>query len=257
MHVAKDFSRGFGCFTKGLKTWASKPRLMLLGALPAIIVSLLMFLLVVWTISNTYEWATALTGFADGWGPLLREGLRISMGLAFAAAIIVFCIVTFVTITLTVGAPFYERIWKDTEASLGGLTHQVQFSLRQQVSKSTGDILRTLQIALTTSVIAFLIGLIPVVGSIAAAIFVTVRGSRALAVELTAYAADARGWSFAERKQRLDARPLLMFGASFPCYLACLVPGGAVVMMPAAVVAGTHLVRELESTNTYPRRPVA
>ncbi len=256
MQFAKDFARGFSFFAAGVATWARRPKLMLLGALPAVIVSALMFLLIWWSISNTYEWATALTGFADPWSDLLREGLRITLGLALAIAIILFCIVSFVTVTLLVGSPFYEQIWRTTEQSLGGIGGEVQLRLTEQVRKGVGDAARTLRMALATSAVAVLIGLIPVVGSVAAAVFVAVRGSRALAVELTGFAADARGWSFDERKRALDGRPLMTLGFAFPCYLASIVPGGAVLAMPSAVVAGTLCVRDLASSQRRDERPI-
>jgi CysZ protein len=257
MSPFKDFARGFGYFVTGLKLWATKPRLMLLGALPALIVSAFMFLLIWWSVPRTYDWSTAMTGFADGWTILFREGLRITLGVALAIAIILVCIVSFVTVTLLVGSPFYERIWLHTENTLGDFEGAVELSLQQQVRKGIGDVARTLRMALVTSLLAVLIGLIPVVGSIAAAVFVAVRGSRALAVELTGFAADARGWTFDERKRELDSRPLRTLGFSFPCYLATIVPGGAVLAMPAAVVAGTLVIRDAASSRRQGERPLA
>lgn len=245
-----DFSEGASYFVAGVKAWATKPKLMLLGAIPAVIVSIVMFLIVAWSVPRTYGWAAGVTGFADDWTMLLREGVRLTLGVAFSVAIIMFCIVSFVALTLFVGSPFYEQIWKATERSMGGLPAAAQLRFTQQVSKEIAGVGRMMVMALTTSVIAILIGLIPLVGSVLAAIFVTWRGSRALAVELTAYAADARGWSFDKRKRALDARPMKMLGSSLPFYLAFVVPGGAVLGMPAAVVAGTLLVRDLDKESS-------
>ncbi|NLE98085.1 MAG: hypothetical protein GX596_08870, partial [Propionibacterium sp.] len=150
MRFTNDFSDGVGYFAAGVKSWGTRPKLMLLGAIPAVIVSALMFALVAWAVPRTYSWASALTGFADEWALLFREGARISLGIAFAIAIVMFCIVSFVTITLTVGGPFYEQIWKATEKSLG-FSGGVQLGLTQQVSKGVGDMLRMLAMALKTS----------------------------------------------------------------------------------------------------------
>lgn len=246
---AGDFSQGAGYFLTGVKTWATRPKLMLLGSLPALIVGTLMFLLVVWAVPRTYGWAAGITGFADDWALLFREGIRLALGVALAIAIIMVCIVSFVTITLLVGGPFYERIWRSTEQSLGGLPSSPASRITQQVARGVGDAARMLGMALTTSLVAVLIGLVPAVGGLLAALFVTWRGSRALAIELTAYAADARGWTFEQRKKVLDRHPMKALGAAFPCYLAFMVPGGAVLVMPAAVVAGTLLLHDLASSH--------
>ena len=246
LRVLSDFRDGLRHFAGGLRFWASNPKVMLFGAIPAIIVSVLMFALIIWSVPQTYAWATAMTGFAEGWSNLLREGLRITLGIALAVAIIYFCIVTFVTITLLVGDPFYERIWRAAEQERGGF-EEVSTPFVQQLSRTANTVVRSLGMGLLTSLLGLLIGLIPLVGGALAALFVGVRGSRALALELTGFAADARGWGFRQRKQAVDRRLGLALGTILPFYLLFMIPGGAVLGMPSAVVAGTSLLRDLDS----------
>lgn len=246
MRFAREFGRGFGFFTSGLKGWLTKPKVLLLGALPALITSALMFLLLWWALPSTYGWSTALTGFAEGWALALREGVRITLALAMAAGIVALCVLTFVNITLFVGGPFYEQIAKHTDRVRGGIPNEVRIGFGRQVMRGAGDAWRLLQYSLTTASYAFLVGLIPVLGPPLAAVVVLVRATHGLAMEVTAFAGDARGWSFEARKRRLREHSFLAFGAAFPSYLAFLVPGLAVIVMPAAVVAGTLLVRELD-----------
>lgn len=223
---------------------------MLLGVIPAMLVWAAFLALIVLVVPRTPVIARWATPFAAEWSLLARELLQATLAIAMSVALIYLAIVTFVSVTLLVGSWFYERIWAATEERLGGMEQRVELGFRATVGKTVDDTGRSILMALTTAALAFLIGLVPVVGSIAAAVFVTYRGARSAAVELTAFAGDARGWSFAERRRRIDRRPLLMLGTALPYYLSFLVPGLAVVTMPAGVVSGTHLVRELTQAET-------
>ena len=249
MRFVSDFRQGFRHFASGIKFWATNPKIMLFGAIPAIVVSLLMFALIIFALTFTYDWSTALTGFATDWSNLAREGLRITLAIAMSVGIVYFCLVTFVTITLLVGDFFYEKIWRAVETQEGRF-EEVALPLTQQLSRTAGTVLRSLAMGLMTSLLGVLIGLIPVVGGPIAAAFVAFRGSRALAIELTGFAADARGWNFDRRRRAVDSRLGLALGTILPFYLLFMVPGGAVIGMPSAVVSGTRLLRDLDHRTT-------
>lgn len=220
---------------------------MLLGALPAIIVGVLFFAIIAGASTGSYQLATWVTSFADSWALQWRELLRLTLAIAIVVALIYFLLITFVAVTLFVGGPCYERIWRATENASGTLPPHLPGRARDQVTKSLSDLARSILMALHTALLGFLLGLIPLVGAPAAAVFVTIRGVQALALEITSYAADARGWSFAQRRQRLKQHVLRTFGLAFPFQLVFIIPGGALVGMPAAVAAGTLLVCDLST----------
>lgn len=251
----QDLPTGIRLAGRGLRGWAGTPKLMLLGAIPAVLVWAIFLALIVLVVPRTPAIARWATPFAADWSLLAREVLQVTLAIAMSVALIYLAIVTFVSVTLLVGSWFYERIWAATEERLGGLEQRVELNFRATVGKTVDDTGRSVLMALTTAALAFLIGLVPVVGSIAAAVFVTYRGARSAAIELTAFAGDARGWSFAQRRRRIDRRPLLMLGTALPYYLSFLVPGLAIVTMPAGVVSGTHLVRTLVEGETPPSTP--
>src|SRR5690606_16949859 len=97
---------GAGHLARGFGMWRRRPRLMLLGMVPALIVFLLLlaaFLVLVWQVDSLVDRATP---FADDWGSAPRTVLRVGLMLAVLAAAVFLAAVTFVGLTLAVGDPF-------------------------------------------------------------------------------------------------------------------------------------------------------
>jgi CysZ protein len=61
-----------------------------------------------------------LTPFADEWDDPWPTLVRSAVGAIIFAAAVVLAAVTFTAVTLAVGDPFYERIWRAVELELGG-----------------------------------------------------------------------------------------------------------------------------------------
>ncbi len=86
----------------------------------------------------------------------------------------------------------------------------------------------------------FLIGLVPVVGPIVGPILGVLIAGRLLAGELVSRALEARGMDRAAQKALLAGHRQTMLGFGAVVQLCFLIPFGAVLMMPAAVVGSTH-----------------
>lgn len=97
-----------------------------------------------------------------------------------------------------------------------------------------------------------LLGFVPVVGQVVGLIVGALVGGRALALELTGFAGDARGLSLAERRRLLGEHRAVSLGFGVAVYLAFLIPGGAVVATPAATAGATLLLRALRGEPTLP-----
>jgi CysZ protein len=108
-----------------------------------------------------------------------------------------------------------------------------------------GDGLRVMIMALLAAIVLVLIGLIPVVGSVLAVILGVVFAGRVLARELTTRPLEARGMDRSRRLALLRTRRARALGFGVAVQLCFLVPGGAIIVMPAAVAGGTQLAREL------------
>lgn len=241
--VLAEFFRGVGDLGRGFGFWVTSPRLMLLGAVPALLVGVVWAGLLLWLFLSIDGVATAVTPFADEWAGGLRSGVRLlAEGVVVATALVV-AVLSYSAVVLTVGDPFYERISRAVEARLGDPPAEHDEPFVRGVLRAAGDGLRLLGGSVVVGVLVFLVGLIPVAGAPLAGVLGAVLGGRLLAVELTGTPFDARGHSPAERRRllRRDRPRVLGFGVA--TWLVFLIPFGAVVAMPAAVGGATSLTR--------------
>jgi CysZ protein len=246
---------GAGILLRGFATWSRDPGLMLLGAVPALIVGIVMLGLLILLGFQVGGWATALTPFVDGWDPILSEVVRAALALGMLAGAVVLCVLTFAAITLTVGEPFYERISRSVDTRLGGTHEAPQLGFWRSIGKGVRDAAVLIGMAIGTGLVVFLVGLVPLVGTVLGLVVGALLGGRALARELTGIAGDARGMTLADRRALLAAHRWRTLGFGTVAYLLLLVPGLAVVATPAAIVGGTLLVRDLRGEPTTAPEP--
>ncbi|NLT25798.1 MAG: EI24 domain-containing protein [Microbacteriaceae bacterium] len=241
----REFFAGVGVFFRGVRMWASRPGLMALGAVPALIVSVAYVLAIVALGANAGAIAEWATPFADGWPEAGQQLLRLLVAVAVVAAAVAAGVLTFAAVTLAVAAPFMERISRAVDVELGGAPAPIDEPVLRAVGRGIGDALKLIGIALLTAILVFVVGLVPVLGSVLGWTTGAVLGGRALSIDLTGAPAEARGIRLAQRERLLARNRARALGFGMMTYLAFLVPGGAVVGTPAAAVGGTLLLREL------------
>lgn len=243
--VIGEFFRGVGLFFRGFTTWATSPGLMALGAIPALIVGLVFLGALVGVMAwapGAVEWATPFAGqWDEGW----RVTLRVALSIALIAGTVALGVMTFAAITLTVAAPFIDRISELTERRLGGIENRIDETVWTSIKRGVRDGLVLIGTGIVTGLIVTVVGLIPIIGGVLGWTTGAFVGGRALAIELTGTPGDARGITLRERQRMLGERRPLALGFGVCAYLMFLVPGGAVVGTPAAAVGGTLLLREL------------
>ncbi len=240
------FARGAGFLFRGLRMWRQRPGLMALGLVPAFVVLVVLvglFVTLVLVADGVIEWATP---FADDWSDLWQGLLRIGLYVAVVLGSMFLSVVTFTGLTLAVGDPFYERIWKQTELMLGGdVPDRGVGWLRGAI-----DGIGLIGLGIVTTVAVFVIGLVPVVGPIVGPVLGLVVAGRLLAGELVSRALEARGMNRAAQKALLAGHRSTMLGFGVVVQVCFFIPFGAVVMMPAAVVGSTMLAREVLDART-------
>lgn len=254
--MVSEFFTGVGLLFRGLRVWATAPKLMLLGMIPAFLVGLAFVAAIVALGINLERLAEFVTPFAGSWAEPFRTGVRILAGLALLAAALLVAVYTYTTITLMVGAPFYERIWLHVERRFGQPPESgVPFwrGFWRGVWSGIRIIVPTLLLALGL----FLVGFIPVVGQVLVIVLGALVGGWFLALELTGLAFDGRGKTLSERRTILKQRRARTIGFGAASYLVFLIPLGAVVMMPAAVAGGTLLSRSALGESVTPTSPDA
>ena len=257
----REFFRGVGMLGKGFGTWRTAPRVMLLGAIPALIVAVVYIAGLTLLLLNLPAITDNLTRFADEWEPVLQGLLRGLFALAFLVVFAFFWVYTYTALTLAVGDPFYERIWRNVEAQLGDAPVEPEIGFWRSFGRAILDFLRLFVPTLLLGVLVFAIGFVPLVGGVIAVVLGAFIGGWFLAVETTGLAFDARGFSQRERRRMLRSRRALTLGFGVASYLLFLVPGLTVFAMPAAVAGATRLTREVLSpaaaTPPFPAAPPA
>ncbi|MFB7893899.1 EI24 domain-containing protein [Microbacterium sp. NPDC056044] len=237
----REFFGGVGLLGRGFAQWRRRPGLMALGLVPAAIVGLLFLGGLVALSASLPALTEAMTPFADGWPGVWATVFRIAVGTALLGAALVLVAVTFTALTLLVGDPFYERIWRAVETDAGSSRFEGDYGFWRSVGDGLSLIARGIGIAL----VAALIGLIPLAGAVASTVFAVLCTGWLIADELTSRALTARGLTGHARRELLRRRRWRVLGFGVATQLCFLVPLGAVATMPAAVAGATLLARAL------------
>jgi CysZ protein len=225
---------------RGFRLWGSRPGAMLLGAVPALVVGAVYaagFVALALNIEGVVTW---LTPFAADWDETGRQALVVLLGAAILIGVGALGVVSFTAVALVVGDPVYERIWRASEQVLGGLVEAPIGFWR-----SAGDAIVLLLRSIGAGLLAALAGLVPVVGPIASTVLGLVLGGLILSRELLVRPLEARGIDSATLGALLRGHRARALGLGVMTQACFLVPGGALLVMPAAVVAATDLARRL------------
>lgn len=236
----RDFFAGAATLGRGFAYWRTRPGLMALGLIPAAIVGALLLAGLITLAAFLPALAEALTPFADGWPSVWATVIRVTAGTAVFAAALVLVAVSFTALTLIVGDPFYERIWRAVEAEAGEPPAESPYGVWRSVADGLWLLVRGVGVALAATALA----LIPVVGAIASTVFAIGFTGWLIADELTSRALIARGFVPRERRQHLRVHRGRMLGFGVATQLCFMLPLGAVIAMPAAVAGATLLGRE-------------
>lgn len=237
----REFTRGMALLGGGFRYWRRRPRLMALGLIPAAIVATVLLACLVALATSVPGITVALTPFADGWPGLWASVIRIAVGTALIGAALVIVAISFTALTLFVGEPFYERIWRAVEVDLGDAPPASEGGFWSSLADGAGLVFRGIGVAL----FAALLGLIPGVGGALSAVTAVFLTGMLLADELGSRALTARGLVASQRRALMRRHRALTLGFGVATQLCFLVPGGAVATMPAAVAGSALLAREL------------
>jgi len=247
----QEFGTGVRTLIRGFELWRTRPGLMNLGLVPAgisIVILGAVLLPLVFGMTSISAW---LTPFAEEWPAPWKGLLRGAVGFVIVAAAIALSTAVFSALTLTIGDPFYQRIWHAVEVDLGDPPPADGGGFWTAL----GEGLRLVVLGILTAVLVLLIGFIPLIGGILGGVLGVVLSGRLLARELTGRAFDARDLSPADRAALFSGSRARVLGFGVATQLCFLIPGGAVVMMPVAVAASTMLARDMMTRTPLAARP--
>lgn len=211
------------------------------GLLPGAIVGVLLVValsLFAASLPGLVEWATP---FADTWPAFWAGAIRIGIGLASLVAAVIVAVVSFTALSLALGEPFYDRIWRSVESAQPGGVPAGSTGFWSSIGDAASLFARGLGVA----VLAAIVGLVPVIGSALGAVTGIVLTGWVLADELSARSLGAHGLDRTARRRLLRSRRARALGFGVATQLCFAVPFGAVAVMPAAVAGSTLLARSL------------
>ena len=247
----REFARGVALLGRGFAYWPRRPGLMALGLVPAAIVGALFLSGLIALGAFLPGLTVALTPFADGWPGIWATIIRAAVGTALLGSALVLVAISFTALTLLIGEPFYDRIWKAVETDAGDSDIDGDYSFWRSLWDGLVLFARGVGIA----VLSALMSLIPVVGGVLGTVFAVLFTGWLLADELTSRALTARGMAPAVRRKLLRQHRARVVGFGVATQLCFIVPLGAVATMPSAVAGSTLLARSLLEAAPAPQSP--
>lgn len=247
----RDLAAGVRYLARGFGMWGRRPKLMLFGAIPALLAALLLLGALIglgFGITDLTDW---MTGFAEDWPVWLETTIQVFAGIVVFALAIWLSVLVFTTLTLLIGDPFYEKIAEAVDDELGG-TRVVERGIFASIAISLKDNLRMLGKSLIIGILLFVLGFVPVIGTFLAIFIGALVGGWFLSVELSGYAFQRRGHRYKQYRKLLAKRRGLAIGLGTCVFLLFLIPLGAVLTMPAAVAGSTFLARDVLGEPTSP-----
>jgi CysZ protein len=237
----QEFLDGARLLGRGWGMWRRRPGTMARGLIPAALVGILVLVAIATLVLNLGSIGDWLTPFADDWDPALEQAAELAAQAVVLVAAVVLVVITFTALTLTIGEPFYDRIWRAVEQESTGTVPDGSTGFWRGAVDGVSLVAR----GLVAAVLAGAIGLVPLVGTVLGWVTGVLLTGWVLAHELSSRALVARGISRQERNALLRGHRARALGFGVATQLCFLVPGGAVATMPAAVAGSTLLAQSL------------
>jgi CysZ protein len=242
---AQEFVAGVGLLFRGLGTYARNPGLVMLGMLPALITFALLVGVFIVLLVFLGPVSRAVTWFADDWSTTARDLVRVLADIAIIGVFWLLAVVAFTGLTLAVGEPFYEKISERVEHDLGGVPDGADLPWWREVFRGIGEAIRLLVFSAVFGVLLFIAGLLPGVGQTVVPVVGAFVGGWVLALELTGVPFARRGLRLRGRRKVLRQHRYLVLGFGVSVFVCFLIPLGAIIVMPAAVVGATLMTRRM------------
>jgi CysZ protein len=257
----RDFVTGLRYFGQGFGLLVRRPKLLLIGMLPAVLTTAIHLGGMIALVVNAGHLAALVTPFADGWSGGERMVTRLAAGFALVGVAALLGLVGFTAVTLIVGGPFYEHIAERIEDELGVTQGHLDLPWTKQLLSGIRDGIVLLLRSVVFTIPLFLAGFVPVVGQTVVPVLVALVTAWFMALEVVAVPFYRRGIALRRRTEMLRRRRMLAVGLGLPAALLCMIPLLAIVVMPAAFAGGVLValdalvLAQREKPHLSPHRP--
>jgi CysZ protein len=241
----KNFFAGVRFLGQGVHRVARRPKLVLLGIIPAILSLVLFVGLFVALFYFLGDLSEKVTWFAGDWTDAARQSIRVLAGIAIVGAAGLLAVVSYTAVTLLIGDPFYETIAEAIEDELGGVPGEVEVGFVKSLVRSLADSIRLTLVTVLIGIPMFLLGFVPIVGEIVIPVVAALVGGWFLTLELVGIPFQRRGLRLPDRRRALRNNRAAAMGFGMAVFFCFLIPLGAVLVMPAAVAGGALLTRHV------------
>jgi CysZ protein len=236
--VVRDFFTGVRYFGRGLGLLLARPKLLLIGMLPAVLTTAFLLGGMIALIANLSDLAALVTPFADHWSSGWQLATRVAAGFTLVSAAVLLGLVGFTAATLVIGGPFYEHIAERIEEDLGLAEGDRDQSWWSELVAGTRDGIVLLLRSLIFTIPLFFAGFLPVIGQSAVPVLVALVTGWFIALEVVSVPFYRRGIGLRERTRILRRRRMLAIGLGLPAALLCMIPLLAIVVMPVTFAGG-------------------
>ncbi len=181
----------------------------------------------------------------DPWYLVLGQ---VVLALVTVTGIVAVALFAFVLVARIIASPFLAQLSEDTERQVRGQLTEEPFTLRIFVGDFGRAIGHSLALVCLLGV-TFPLNFIPVLGPI----MWIGSGWGLLAYDFASFTLDRRHWSLKEKYRLLRSAWPRVLGFGAATFVLMAVPLGGFIALPAATVAGTLLVLELEDRALFAR----
>jgi CysZ protein len=240
-----EFLAGFALLGRGLGLMARRPRLFGLGAIPPAITSLVFIAALAAVFARLDPMVAWLTPFADSWSPEMRVLIRVLVGTALVAGLVLVMVVTFTTLTLTVGSPIYDKLSEAVEREFGPVPELAE-PLATGAARGARHSVTLIVVSVLVALPLFAAGFVPGLGQTVVPVVSAAFGGWMLGIELVGPTFERRRLlTLTDRRVAMRRRRARVLGLTIPTFLLLAVPLVGVVVFPVATAAGTLLARQL------------
>lgn len=243
-----NFLRGLGYLGEGFRL-IRQPGLRLFVIIP-LVLNVILFGLLFYYLAGLFS---AMIATAMGWLPdwAWLQALDWLFWLLYGVVILLMLAYGFVILANLIGSPFYGYLAELTEKHLTGqevISDDGWLGLLKDTPRMLWREVQKIAYYLPRALVLFILGIIPVVNLVAAAVWILFNGWM-MALQYVDYPADNHKVSFGRLRKDLAASRLSALGFGLPVALAAMVPVLNLIVVPAAVCgAVAYWVRENDST---------